>query len=62
MKAILILLFITSCWNDPEETCYHCQSPIMQDVYFCGYTPDEMQNVIDWRAEHLGDTLVCEIN
>jgi len=50
---------MSGCWNDPPEECYTCHSPQMPDVTYCGYTPDEMQNVIDWRMETLGDTLVC---
>ena len=31
----------------------------MQDATFCGYTEDEMNNVIEWRKEQLNDTLIC---
>jgi len=58
MKSIFILLLMMSC-QKPETICFHCQSPQMQNVTFCGYSEDEMQSVIDWRKEYLQDTLVC---
>jgi len=59
MKLLFILLFLAGCWNDPPDECYECKSPIMQDATFCGYTEDEMNNVIEWRKEQLNDTLIC---
>jgi len=59
MKTLIILLFMQGCWADQDEVCYTCHSPQMPEVTYCGYTPDEMRNVIDWRIETLGDTLVC---
>lgn len=60
MKSIFILLFLTTCWNDIDETyCFECVSPTYPITTFCESTEEEMQDVIEWRKTYLNDTLTC---
>lgn len=55
----LSLFLLSSCQD--KEYCYECHSPIMPNTIWCGYQEGEMQNVIDWRAYWLRDTMTCEL-
>ena len=57
--AAIILASMLGCTK--PEYCYHCTSPIMRDVYYIVDSPDDMQERIDWRIEHLNDTLICNL-
>ena len=60
--TIIVAIILAAMLGCQKEYCYHCSSPIMQDVYYIVDSPEEMQERIDWRIEHLNDTLVCTLN
>jgi hypothetical protein len=55
--SILILLFITSCWNDPDPEpayCWKCN----YDLILCDFTQTQVDSLIaDYQKQ--GDTLIC---
>lgn len=63
MRWVVIILLLTACQPEPmpELDCYHCRSPIMPSWTVCGATEQDIEHLIRWRSENLGDTLICEI-
>lgn len=57
MKYLVIILLLVAC---DKPSLYRCESPMMNEIYFEGYSETEIEAVIKWRAEWLKDTMICE--
>ena len=58
MKSLLILLFVTGCWNNPDPDWHcTCSNPPV-DTYYLGYSEDDINKVIE-TAKADSIELVC---